>query len=153
MIDSSCGISSQGMSCLLWLLFCFMEFFVKMKNNLKNISYEFFVIISFALLQSNYFLFLPPFQIILFLPNFTHIPLNRYDKVTPSTEFSVNGKKYIKNISYKFFAIISFALLQSNYFIFLRSYQVFLFLTIFTQIPSNRYEKVTPFMEFSVNGK
>ena len=46
-------------------------------------------------------------------------------------------------MSYKFFVIISFALLQSKYFNFLRSFQITVFLTNFTQKPSlNRYEKV-----------
>ena len=71
------------MSCLLWLIFPFKEFFVKGKNNLKNTSYKFFVIFSFALLLSRYFIFLRSFQIIVFLTNFTQIPsLNRYEKLT-----------------------------------------------------------------------
>ena len=83
MIDSSCGISFKGMPCLLWLLFPFIEFFVKVKNNSKNFAYKFVVIISFALLQSSYFNFSRSFQIILFLTNFTQLPsLNRYEKVT-----------------------------------------------------------------------
>ena len=90
------------MSCLLWLLFRFMEFFVKGKNNLKNISYRFFVIISFAWLESNYFNFLRSFQINLFSTNSTQIPLNRYEKAIPFMEFSVKGKKNLKNISYNF---------------------------------------------------
>ena len=54
----------------------------KSRNNLKNITCKFFVISSFALLQSNYFNFLRSFQIIVFLTNFTQMPsLNRYEKV------------------------------------------------------------------------
>ena len=68
-------------------------------------------------------------------------------------EFFVEGKNKLKNISYKFFAIISFALLQSRYFNLLRSFRIIVFLTNFTQIPLNRYKKVSPFMEFSVYGK
>ena len=81
------------MSCLLWLLFPFVEVFVEGKNVLENISYKFFVIIPFALLHSNYLSFLPSFQIVLFLTNFTQIPLNRYEKVTHFMEFSVNDEK------------------------------------------------------------
>ena len=70
-----------------------MEFFVKGKNKLKTISYKCFVIISFALLQSRYFNLLRSFQIIVFLTNFTQIPLKRYEKVSSFMEISVNGKK------------------------------------------------------------
>ena len=73
--------------------FPFMEFFVKGKTKLNNISDKFFVIILFALLQSNYFSILRSFQIILFLTSFNQIPINRYEKVTPFIKFSVNGKK------------------------------------------------------------
>ena len=107
-IDSSCGFSFQGMFCLLWLLFPLKEFFVKAKNNFKNISFKFFVFISFALLQSKSFNFLRSFQIILFLTNFTQIPVNRYEKVIPFMEFSVKGKKYVNNISHRIFVLISF---------------------------------------------
>ena len=69
--------------------------------------------------------------------------LTRYEKVTPFLEFSVNGKKLLKIVSYKFFVNMSFELLQSKYFNFLRSFQIIVFLTNFTQKPfSNRYEKV-----------
>ena len=68
-------------------------------------------------------------------------------------EFFVEGKNKLKTVSYKFFAIISFALLQSRYFNLLRSFRIIVFLTNFTQIPLNRYKKVSPFMEFSVYGK
>ena len=62
--------------------------------------------------------------------------------------------KKLENLRYKFFVIISFALLRSKYFNFLRSFQINLFLTIFNQMPSlNRHNKVTGFMEFSANGK
>ena len=68
--------------------------------------------------------------------NFSQIPsLNRYGKDTPFMEFPIRLKK-IKNISYEFFVISSFALLQSSYFNFLRSIQIFLFLINYTQIPS-----------------
>ena len=73
-----------------------MESFVKGKNNLKNISYKFFVIISFALLQSTYFNLLGSFQIIVFSTMFTQIPLNLYKEVSPFMEFSVYGKKSLK---------------------------------------------------------
>ena len=69
-------------------------------------------------------------------------------------EISVAGKNELENLSYKFFANISFALLRSIYFNFLRSLQIFLFLEIFIEMPSlNWHEKVTGFMEISVNGK
>ena len=98
MIDSSCGISCWDMSCLLWFFFPFMEFFVEGKSNFTDKSYKFFVVISFALLQSNYFNFLRSFQVILFSTNFTQIPLNRYEKVTPFMKFAKKGKKNFKNI-------------------------------------------------------
>ena len=80
--------------------------------------------------------------------------LNRHEKVTPFLEFSVNGKKQPKNLSCRILVIISFGLLRSSYFNFLRSFQIILFLTKFTQMPSvNQHEKVTSFMEFSANGK
>ena len=82
----------------------------------------------------------------MFLTNFTQIPLNRYEKVSPFMEFSLNGKKQLKNISYKYFVFVFFAFLQSNFFNFLRSFQIIVFLTNFTQIPSlNRYEKIKNF--------
>ena len=109
--------------------------------------------ISIALLQSNYFNFSRSIQIIVFLTNFTQKPLKRYEKVSPFMEFSVNGKKKLKNFSYKFFVSFSFALLQSKYFNFIRSIRIVVFLTNFNQIPLNRYEKVGLFMEFPVNGK
>ena len=80
--------------------------------------------------------------------------LNQHEKVTPFMEIALNGKEYFKILSYKFSVITSFALLQSSFFNFLHSIQIILFLTILTQIPSlNWYQKVTVFMEFSVNGK
>ena len=87
------------MSCLLWLVFPFLEFLMEEKNNSKSISYKFFIFISLALLQSNYFNFLRSIQIILFLTNFTQKLLYRYEKVTPFIEFSVNGKKSLKRIA------------------------------------------------------
>ena len=125
------------------------------KNELENLLYKFFVIISFALLRSSYFNFLISFKINLFLTIFTQLPfLNRHEKVTPFMEFSVKGKRYIKVLSHKFYVIASFALLWSSYFNFLRSFQIFLSLTIFIRMTSvNRHEKVTRFMKFSVNGK
>ena len=132
------------MSCLLWLLFPFTEFCVKEKSNFIKTSSTFSVLISSALLQSIYFNFLRSFQIILFLTNFTQLTLNRYEKATPFMEFSVNGKKYFRNDSYKFFVIIAFALLQSNYFNFLRTFQSILYEVNFTQKPSLcQNEKVT----------
>ena len=65
----------------------------------------------------------------------------------------VEGENSLKPFSYKFFVIISLALLQSGYFNLLRLFQIILFLTNFTQIHLNRYERVSSFMEFSVNGK
>ena len=144
MIDSSCGFSILGVSCLLWLLFRFMEFFVKGQIYLKINSYKCFVVAPFALLQSSYFTFIPSFQIIVFLTIVTQTSSNRYEKGTPFMDISVNGKKYFKVIRYKFFVIISFALLQSSYFKFSRSFSIILFLTNFTQMPFlDRYEKVT----------
>ena len=123
-----------------------MEFFVEGKNNLIIISYKFFVITSFALLQSRYFNLLRSFNIFVFLTNFTQIPLNRYKKVSPFMDCSVNGEKQFKNVSYKLFVIISFALPQSDYFSFFRPFQLIVFLTNSTQIPSlNRYEKIRNF--------
>ena len=62
--------------------------------------------------------------------------------------------KKLKVLSCKVIVIISFALLRSSAFNFLFSFQTNLFLTNFTQLPFlNRHEKVTPFMEISVNGK
>ena len=80
--------------------------------------------------------------------------LNQHEKVTPFMEISLNGKEYFKILSYKFSVITSFALLQSSFFNFLHSIQIILFLTTLTQMPSlNWYQKVTIFMEISVNGK
>ena len=63
-------------------------------------------------------------------------------------------KKQPKKLSYRILVIVSIALLRSGYFNFLRSFQILLFLTNFTQLPSvNQHEKVTRFMEFSANGK
>ena len=137
-------------------VFLFMEISVIFKKQLKKISYKFFVTISFALLRWSYFNFLRSFQIFLFLTSLTQMPsLNRHEKVTRFMEFSANGKKTIeKIIPYKLFVIISIALLRWSYFNFLRSFQIILFLTIFTQMPSlHRHEKVTRFMELSASGK
>ena len=133
----------------------FMEFSVNGKKQPKNLSYRILVIISFGLLRSSYFIFLGSFQIVLFLTNFFQMPsLYRHEKLTLFVKFSANGKKKLKNLPYKFFVIISFALLQSIYFNFLHSFQIILFLTILTQMPSLKwYQKVTPFMELSVNVK
>ena len=81
--------------------------------------------------------------------------LSRHEKVTRFMEFSANGKKTIEKIfSHKLFVIVWIALLRSIYFNFLHSFQIILFLTILTQMPSlNWYQKVTIFMELSVNGK
>ena len=126
-----------------------------MLKKLENLPYKFFVIISFALLRSSYFIFLRSFQIFLFSTNFIQKPsLNGHEIVTLFLEFSVNGKKILENSPYKFFVNISIALLRSSNFNFLRAFQSILFLTNSTQMPSlNRHEKVTRFMEFSAKGK
>ena len=63
-------------------------------------------------------------------------------------------KKQLKNNSYRIVVIFSFALLRSSYFNFLRPFQIFLFLKTFIEMPSlNRQEKVTGFMELSVDVK
>ena len=49
-------------------------------------------------------------------------------------EISVAGKNEHENLSYKFFVIISFALLRSSDFSFLISFQINLFLTNFTPL-------------------
>ena len=73
---------------------CFMEISVAGKNELENLSYKFFVNISFAFLRSVYFNFVPSIRIILFLTNFTQMPsLNWHEKVTRFTECSANVKK------------------------------------------------------------
>ena len=125
------------------------------KKQLKNNSYRIVVFISFALLRSSYFNFLRPFQIFLFLKIFIEMPsLNRHEKVTFSWNFPQMVKKQLKNNSYGIVVILSFALLRSSYFNFLRPFQIFLFLKIFIEMPSlNRHEKVTRFLEFSANGK
>ena len=59
-------------------------------------------------------------------------------------EFSVSGKELFKIVYYKFSVIIFFELLKSRYFSFLLSFQIIVFFTNFTRMPSlNRYEKVT----------
>ena len=63
-------------------------------------------------------------------------------------------KKQLKNISFRVVVIISIALLRSIYFNFLRSFQIILFLTKFTQMPPlSGHEKVTSSMEISAIGK
>ena len=133
----------------------FMEFSANGKKHLKNVSYKFFVIISFALLRSIYFNFVPSFRINLFFTNFTQMPsVNWHEKGTRFTEFSANVKKKFENLSFWFLVNVSFALQRSSYFNFLRSLPILLFLTNFIQLPSlNRYERVTFFMEISVAGK
>ena len=81
--------------------------------------------------------------------------INRHEEVTRFKEFSANGKKAIENFfTHKLFVIIWIAMLRSSYCNFLCSFQILLFLTKNIQMTSlNRHEKVTPFMEFSVNGK
>ena len=80
--------------------------------------------------------------------------LNRHEKVTPFMEFYVKGKKQLKILSYSILVFISIGLLRSSYFNFLRSFQIFLFLTNFFQRPSlYRHENVTPVIDFSVYGK
>ena len=72
----------------------FMEISLNGKEYFKIFSYKFSVLTSFALLQSSFFNFLHPIQIILFFTNFTQMPsLNWHEKVTRFTEFSANGKK------------------------------------------------------------
>ena len=133
----------------------FMEISVDCKKNLENLSYKFIVIISFALLRSSYFIFSHSFQIFLFLKVFIEmLSLNRHEKVTLTWNFPQMVKKQLKNNSYRIVVIISFALLRSSYFNFLRPFQIFLFLKTFIEMPSlNRHEKVTGFLEFSANGK
>ena len=134
----------------------FMEFSANgKKKQAKKLSYRILVIISIALLRSSYFNFLRSFQILLFSTIFMQMTsLNQHENNTPFMEISLNGKEYFKILSYKFSVLISFALLQSSFFNFLHSIQIILFLTILTQMPSlNWYQKVTIFMEFSVNGK
>ena len=132
-----------------------MEFYVKGKKQLKILSHSILVFISIGLLRSSYFNFLRSFQILLFLTNFFQRPsLYRHENVTPVMDFSVNGKKKLENLPYKFFVIVSIALLRSSYCNFLRAFQSFLILTIFTRMPSfYRHEKVTRFKEFSANGE
>ena len=140
MIDSSCGFSFQGMSCLLWLLSPLKEFFVEAKNNLKNSSYNFFVFISFALLQSKSFNFLRSFQIILFQTNFTQIPVNRYEKVIAFIEFSVNGKNMLRIFPTRFSSLF-------HYFICIATVKLLHFLTfisdlsVFNKFYSNAFFK------------
>ena len=124
-------------------------------ENWKKIFYEFFVLISSAMLRSSYFNFVTSFQINLFLTNFTQLPFsNRHEKATPFMDFSVNGKRYFQILSYKLSVITSFALLHSSFFNFLRSFQIILLSTIFTQMPFlYRYQKTTFSKEISVNGK
>ena len=141
------------MSCLLWLLFPFMELFVKRKNNIKNPSHKFlslFYLHSFSQTTSISYVEFRSFCLTIF----TQIPSsNRYEKVTPFMEFSVNGKKKLKVFPTSFLSLFhlhcSIQRTSISYVLF-RS----LCVTNFTQILSlNRYEKVTPFMEFFVNGK
>ena len=63
----------------------------------------------------------------------------------PFMEVPVNGKKIQKTLLTIFSSLILLhCLLQSSYYNFLRSFQIFLFLTNLTQMPSlDRYEKVT----------
>ena len=133
----------------------FMEISVAGQSELENLSYKIFVIISFALLRSIYFNFVPSFRINLFFTNFTQMPsVNWHEKGTRFTEFSANVKKKFENLSFWFLVDVSFALQRSSYFNFLRSLPILLFLTNFIQLPSlNRYERVTFFMEISVAGK
>ena len=134
----------------------FTEFSANGKKSIENFfTHKLFVIIWIAMLRSSYCNFLCSFQILLFLTkNIQMTSLNRHEKVTPFMEFSVNGKKQPKNLSYRILVIISFGLLRSSYFNFLRSFEIFLFSTKITQMPSsNRHEKNFRFMEFSANGK
>ena len=125
------------------------------RKQLENLSCWFLVNISFALLRSSYFNFLRSLQILLFLRNFFQMSsLNRHERVTFFMQISVAGKNELENLAYKFFVNISFALLRSSYFNFLRSLQILLFLTNFIQMLSlNRHDRVTFFKEISVAGK
>ena len=81
-----------------------MEFSVKRKYNLKIICYMFFVIFSFALLESNYFNLLRSFQIDMFLTNFTQIfSLNRFEKVKNFSEVVKNNLKLLPTSSSSLF--------------------------------------------------
>ena len=82
MIDSSCGLSFYGSSCLLWLLFPFLEFSVNGKNILNILGTYFrhyiICIATVKLLQPSRFFFEILCQTtIIGFPYF-----NRYEKVT-----------------------------------------------------------------------
>ena len=75
-------------------------------------------------------------------------------KLHVSWNFPQRVKKQIKNIPYRIVVIISFELLWSSYFKFLRPFQILLILTIFIQMPFlNQQLRVTRFMAFIVIGK
>ena len=134
----------------------FMELSVNFKKTIeKFFTHKFFVIVWIAMLRSSYRNFLRSFQILLFLTNFIQMTSwIRHEKNTPFMEFSVNGKKQSKNLSYRILVIFSIGLLRSSYFNFLGSIQIVLFLTNSFQLPSlYPHEKLTPFVELSVNGK
>ena len=133
----------------------FMEFSVIGKKQPKNISFRILVIISIGLLRSNYCNFLRSFQIILFLTNYIQMTsLDRHEKVTRFKEFSVNGKKQLKKTFLTSFSSLFQLHCYSQVTSILHSFQIILFLTILTQMPSLKwYQKVILFMELSVNGK
>ena len=82
MIDSSCGNCFQGMSCLLWLIFPFMEFSVSGENNLKIFPTSFSSLFHLRCYSQVTSISYVHFRSIC-LSNFTQMSsLNRYEKVT-----------------------------------------------------------------------
>ena len=83
----------------------------------------------------------------MFLTIFTQIPLNRFMKVSPFMEFSVDGKKIVQKYSLQvmrhfFICIAAVKLLQ--FLTFISKHCVFK--KFFSQIPSlTRYEKIKNF--------
>ena len=104
-----------------------------MVKKLESLSYKVFVIVSFALLRSSYFIFLISITINLFLTMFTQLPfLTRHEKVTCFMKFSVNGKKNLKIFHTSFsslFRLRCYGQVTSISYVHFRS----LFLTNFTQ--------------------
>ena len=117
-----------------------------MVKKLKSLSYKVFVIVSFALLRSSYFIFLISITINLFLTMFTQLPfLSRHEKVTCFMKFSVNGKKNLKIFHTSFsslFRLRCYGQVTSISYVHFRS----LFLTNFTQtFFLNRHDKFYSF--------
>ena len=127
----------------------FMEFSANGKKSIENFfTHKLFVIIWIAMLRSSYCNFLRSFQILLFLTNYIQMTsLNRHERVTRFMEFSVNGKKQPKNLSYRILVIISFGLLRSSYFNFLGSFQILLLLTNFILLTSLKNTRKLSFHE------